>query len=1254
MKAQIVLIFTAFAVFMASGQTYTTVQDGDWSDASTWDANGVPPTDLSNDVVNINHYVEVNLTVKLQGNVTLNINYILKFTSGGIEIENTSDTININYGLLSAPNGDFLNKAGTVNFNYGRFQSCNGNYKDESSSPYGTFGIGTIYTTNGNIENVNSGVFSGNIEWCTESGGSSNLPIPENCTLVGPPTAICDDEVTFLTVLCDLGPDTDNDGVRDGCDLDDDNDGITDLVEQNGNDTRDTDTDGDYDHLDIDADNDGIPDNIEAQPTIGYIAPSGIEAAMTDTDDDGIDDNYGSGLAIEDTDGDGTPDYLDSDSDNDVTPDIQENGDVNVLTGSDSDTDGLDNNFDSVFGVFDVNDEITTGTVADLTTSFLDADGDVSSGGDLDYRDLFDANPPVMATIDFDGIDDYLGGTLDLSGYTEATFMAWVKLDSGFSQAGIIIDQDNFKIQINADRTIRVELNLGTVTSPGTLTLNEWVHITAVYNASLSGDKLKVYLNGSLEGVSNDSSLSSGIDASSEDFTVGKTSTSNTNYFKGAIDEVRVFDTALTEDQMQQIIYQEIENNAGDINGVIVPKTIEDLTTNNTVLWSALKAYYPMTDIKTNTTSDFSNNSNVLNLYNITTVMPQTAPMPYKTGADGSWTSQSTWEHGAVWDIENAFDNIDWRIIKIEDNITTSNSHKTLGLIIDADKTLTVNGDHLIQNSWYFELNGTLDLMADSQLIQTQSSDLVTSANGKLLRRQEGTTNPYWYNYWSSPIGTTGATTLTDNNAATNNTNNTPFQLNMLKDESGVDFPFTSDYTASGNIGTYWLYTFINGITYWDWLQISTTSGLSPGVGYTQKGTGNAGADQQYIFQGKPNNGTILVSVTDVGGAGSVADVSKTDYLLGNPYPSALDIHQFIDDNVGVIDGTLQLWQQWSGSSHYLNEYNGGYAQVNKTGSTRAYQFVGLSGANNGSQDGTLEPSRYLPISQGFITEIIADGNVEFNNGQRVFILEADADGTYNNGSVFFKNTKSNSKAEGTTAKTTTEEANPFKKIRLEFNTVTGPDTRRELLLGFSDLTTDGYDYGYDAECDEINNNDLNLDLEGQNMNIQAYGALTPEKVVPLNFKSSGSNTFEIKITDLENIEDSEEIYLRDNLTGTYFDLKPGNAYNFSSEQGKFNERFEIVFQSQQQALSVEEAHHEENFIYYSNKRRRIYVKKLSASVKKMSLISMTGQTVMELQDVPNDVLSNGLDIPNVSTGGYIACFRTEDNQVLSKKIIVN
>uniref|UniRef100_UPI00262C8152 T9SS type A sorting domain-containing protein n=1 Tax=uncultured Algibacter sp. TaxID=298659 RepID=UPI00262C8152 len=287
-----------------------------------------------------------------------------------------------------------------------------------------------------------------------------------------------------------------------------------------------------------------------------------------------------------------------------------------------------------------------------------------------------------------------------------------------------------------------------------------------------------------------------------------------------------------------------------------------------------------------------------------------------------------------------------------------------------------------------------------------------------------------------------------------------------------------------------------------------------------------------------------------------------------------------------------------------------------------------------------------------FMAEIIADGQVEFNNSQRVFIKEADADGSDDTGSVFSKSGKGKTSNGNTSKRETT--SSPMQKIRLEFSSTSGPETRHELLLGFSAFTTDGYDYGYDAKKATTSNNALSLDLEGEHMNIQAYAPISTDKVVPLNFSSSGDNGFEIRISDLENIDETQAIYLRDNETGTYFDLTQDTAYGFSSGQGIFNERFEIVFQSEQESLSTAESIVTENFIYYQNTSNTLFVKKLNSDVSKLSLVNMRGQIVLEHADVSKESLENGLQFSNISTGAYVVWMKTDTNEVLTKKVIVN
>ena len=263
--------------------------------------------------------------------------------------------------------------------------------------------------------------------------------------------------------------DFDLDGIVNVFDLDSDDDGIYDLVE-NGNGALDTDRDGMIDgsvgtnglpdavetapesgainytiaesaedgdnypnFLDIDADGDGIPDNIEAQTTAAYLPPSGA-----DTDLNGVDDaydTYGSPLSPVNTDGADLPDYLDANSDNDDFPDIQENNNAsNIESGIDADTDGLDDNFDSQLSIWDANDHINDPNPSTLG----DADGDVASDGnnavpmtqDVDFRDASSVitDPGHVAANDQcndngtsgDPTDDFITFTLNPTGYNLA------------------------------------------------------------------------------------------------------------------------------------------------------------------------------------------------------------------------------------------------------------------------------------------------------------------------------------------------------------------------------------------------------------------------------------------------------------------------------------------------------------------------------------------------------------------------------------------------------------------------------------------------------------------------------------------------------------------------------------------------------------------------------------------------------------------------------------------------------------------
>lgn len=188
------------------------------------------------------------------------------------------------------------------------------------------------------------------------------------------------------------GVDTNGDGIVDGTFTDTDDDGWSNVFDNDNGGTAladpDTDGDGFKNRGDLDSDNDGIPDIVEAQSTTGYVAPTGV-----DSDGDGIDNAFdsdsGGTLSVTpvNTDGTDNPDYLDLDSDNDGTFDIVESGSglshTNGKTNGAVGANGLDNTLDNGDTFVDPNGNLDNSQ----SDNFTDIDGDVLFLGDVDYRD---------------------------------------------------------------------------------------------------------------------------------------------------------------------------------------------------------------------------------------------------------------------------------------------------------------------------------------------------------------------------------------------------------------------------------------------------------------------------------------------------------------------------------------------------------------------------------------------------------------------------------------------------------------------------------------------------------------------------------------------------------------------------------------------------------------------------------------------------------------------------------------------------
>ncbi|MCB4807510.1 hypothetical protein LG651_04545 [Tamlana sp. 62-3] len=227
-----------------------------------------------------------------------------------------------------------------------------------------------------------------------------------------------------------------------------------------------------------------------------------------------------------------------------------------------------------------------------------------------------------------------------------------------------------------------------------------------------------------------------------------------------------------------------------------------------------------------------------------------------------------------------------------------------------------------------------------------------------------------------------------------------------------------------------------------------------------------------------------------------------------------------------------------------------------------------------------------------------------------------------------------------------------FKKIRIEFNGVEGSFASRELLLGFSEKTSDGFDYGYDSES-TLHADDLGLNLNGKNYGIQAYSQLTSKKVVKLNHQASGNHRFVINITELENIEEDQDIFLIDKMNNVYFDLSKGDGYEFYSIKGIFSDRFEIVFQEDSQTLHANNVSFTTKNMYLQRNINTFFAKQLINGASKLTVVNLQGQKILELFNVTQQDLESGISFNNFLSNTYVVLLQTKSHGILTKKVVV-
>ena len=1103
------------------------------------------------------------------------------------------------------------------------------------------------------------------------------------------------DDIDITQTLCD----TDNDGIANVFDLDSDNDGIPDAVEAgygsftNGSgvistmvDTNnngmhdatesatplDSDNDGVPNYLDLDSDNDGIFDVDESGA--GNSADANFQNGDGDIDGDGVGDGPDTDAVREkDYNSDGVLEYF-ADGILDIY-DYNNGSDMSAGYGNsnqgtdfasyviDSDSDGLPDYIDTynnVTSTFDIANTLYASLDAN-NNGIIDGNSDTDGDGLLDNFDtdnsLFGSPRDLDGKLQlyFDGRNDYIQDEPLISNWQESSLMGWIKIDPSGIGNQVIFGQNNFYFRLLGNKRLLVRANSTNLFYTVPLPTDKWVHIAATYSSIT--ENLNIYVNG--ENVRS-RSVTGNLNTDTTPFYIGRRDHNTTPwFFKGHIDEVRLFNKALSDNEIQKIVYQEIESNGTNIIGKVIPREVTNFIDKDHIIplaWSNLIKYYRLDNIKgaitDNLTTSSIDTAVGAQLFNIKQIDTQSAPMPFITQQVGNLADAVTIASDGI-DGEDAIA-YDWSIIKVQHNdVTFNNRQKHLGLIIDEKDAsnnpieYNVTNDSELNVSWYLKLDGFIDLEGESQLIQGEDSMFDDTSKGKIERDQQGTSDTYTYNYWSSPVKRQNSTALN-------------FRItDVMLDGTNAEAPAAINFSSSGydgaatspiKIADYWIWKFANHTSgdYSSWQHVRKTGKIYPGEGFTMKGPGSGSitTPQNYVFSGQPNNGDINLTLA-----------ANNDYLVGNPYPSAIDADKFISDNglelsfddttmsdgSPLISGTLYFWEHWGGGSHLSQEYQGGYATYNYSGAVAAaYKADNHPDIASGGTP-TKKPGRYIPVGQGFFVIGENSGTINFNNGQRIFKKE-------NSTSVFMRSELTNTTPSIGGTDGGIEEEDLRMKFRIGFNSVN--TIKRQLLLTIDENATQDVDWAYDGLLNENQVDDMYWTINDQAFIIQGSNNAETSAIYPLGIKTNTAGTNTINIDELENVPNDFNVYLHDNELEIYHDLRASN-YDVILSAGEHLNRFEITFDTAADALGIEDNIATSIDILYSNSIDKIVIVNPNyTAIKSFTLYNMLGQSVYTNDDIPLNDYSE-YEIKNISFGTYIIKLKTKTGSLVTKKIII-
>jgi|GEM_PF-2833020 len=419
-------------------------------------------------------------------------------------------------------------------------------------------------------------------------------------------------------------------------------------------------------------------------------------------------------------------------------------------------------------------------------------------------------------------------------------------------------------------------------------------------------------------------------------------------------------------------------------------------------------------------------------------------------------------------------------------------------LMVNSGTVVVEPGDNFtIKGPVYIE-GGTLIFENNSNLVQI---DDATNFGNIIYKRNSGEVYDKDYTIWSSPLS--GSQTLKDFS------------------EETLDERF---YVYNTELGAYSNYESASGILGGTPEEVNFETGKGYLIRMPEGLPENSTSAFEGIFTGVPNNGNITIPVVALGNRYNA---------VGNPYPSPINVQDFLMENSGLLDnGTLYFWRKRNGTSGTA------YATL-----TLAAYVASSQEAENASfdafEDGD-EANWVINPGQGFhIKAAPGVSEINFNNSMRR---------TVNNGQFF-----------RTSAVLSAQNAVPMSKMWLN---IVGPSGEfGQAALVYSEAATMGLDYGYDGRL--FNDGVLAIYTMAQDtrLSVQARSGFVSSDEVPLGYKATTAGNYSIALGRTTGVfTEGQEIYLRDELLNITHNLSTSGAYSFSTAAGTINNRFHVVY----------------------------------------------------------------------------------------------